>query len=145
MLTPLRATQSRVDYAIFPWLGGVQCSCLTVASSVLFQYIFIGGREREETLDFSAATEWHLKNYTGLIAEVSNVWRLGTLRGENIGDRVRTETTIGIFGQVNKFLKFEQGVVYKEHGTRHLGARLCAVMEYRRRLFRRSAYVEDLS
>ena len=81
-------------------------------------YTFIGDREREDTFEISLATEWHLTRSVGLIVEVANVRRLGSLRGPDAGDRSETEATIGVSWQVNKHLKFEQGVVFKEHGIR---------------------------
>ncbi len=79
-------------------------------------YTFIGDHEQEDTVDISLAAEWHVNGYVGVIAEVANVTRLGTLGSGSTGGRHETEATIGLSWQANKFFKFEQGVVFKEGG-----------------------------
>ena len=59
------------------------------------------------------AEGWRLNCYVEIITEVANVTRLGSFRS---GTRNETEATVGVGWQVSKFLKFEQGVVFKEHG-----------------------------
>ena len=79
-------------------------------------YTFIGDHSREDDVEVSLATEWHVNGYIDLIAEVANVTRTGSFRAPDLGERHETEATVGFAWHVNKFLKFEQGVVFKEHG-----------------------------
>ncbi len=79
-------------------------------------YTFTGDREKEDMVEVSLATEWHMTYYVGLIAEVANVRRMGSLRGPDAGDRNESEALVGLSWQVSKYLKFEQGIVFKEHG-----------------------------
>ena len=83
-------------------------------------YTFIGDHNREDTVEVSLAAEWHVTHYVGLIAEVAHVRRMGSLRGPGVGDRSETEATVGLSWQVSKYLKLEQGVVFKEHGVREV-------------------------
>ena len=76
-------------------------------------YTFAGNREREDEVEISLAAEWPLNHYVALITEVANVTRIGRLRS---GSRNEIEATVGLGWQVNKFLKLEQGIVFKERG-----------------------------
>jgi hypothetical protein len=78
-------------------------------------YTFIGDREKEDEVEVSLATEWHVNRYVDLITEVSNVMRTRNPRDESSGSRNEIEATLGLGWQVNKNLRFEQGVVLKEH------------------------------
>lgn len=82
------------------------------------RYTAVGDRARNNTVEASLAVEWHVSRYVDLIGEVANVSRLGSLRGDGTGDRHETEATVGFAWHVTKTLKFEQGVVFKEHGQR---------------------------
>ena len=75
-------------------------------------YTFVGEREREDTIEVSLAAEWHVNRDVDVIAEVAQVTRLGGRDGE----RGESEATVGLAWHVNKFLKLEQGVVFKERG-----------------------------
>ena len=75
-------------------------------------YTFAGHRDREDTVEVALATTWRVNRYVELIAEVANLTRTGSV----LGERNETEATVGLAWQVNKFLKFEQGIVFKEHG-----------------------------
>ena len=77
-------------------------------------YTFIGDREREDEVEVALAAGWRVNRYVEIITEVASVTRLGSFRS---GTRNETEATVGLGWQVSKFLKFEQGVVFKEHGT----------------------------
>ncbi len=79
-------------------------------------YNFIADREQGDTVEVSLATGWRLGHYVELIAEVSTVAPTGSLRSSGNGGRNETEGLIGLAWQVNKHLKIEQGVVFKEHG-----------------------------
>ena len=81
------------------------------------RYSFIADRQRKDTIEVSLAAEWHVNRYFDVITEVANVSRLGTLRGEGIGDRHETEATVGLAWHISKTLKIEQGIVFKEHGV----------------------------
>lgn len=83
-------------------------------------YTRVGDREKENTIEISLATEWRLNRTFSFIAEVSNVRRLGTLHGEEKGDRNESEATVGLAWQINKHFKFEQGIVFKEHGIHEI-------------------------
>ncbi len=83
-------------------------------------YTRVGDREKENTIESSLATEWRLNRYWSVIGEVSNVRRLGTLRGEEKGGRNESEATLGLGWQFSRHLKFEQGIVFKEHGVREI-------------------------
>ena len=76
-------------------------------------YTFAGNRAREDEVEISLAAEWPLNHYVALITEVANVTRMGRLRS---GSRNEIEATVGLGWQVSKFLKLEQGVVFKERG-----------------------------
>ena len=76
-------------------------------------YTFSGDRGREDEFEVSLATGWRLTHDLELIAEVANVTRLGRSR-DGSGNEI--EATVGLGWQVSKYLKFEQGVVFKEHG-----------------------------
>ena len=80
-------------------------------------YTFTGAREQDDTVEVSLATEWRVNHYVGLIAEVAHVRRMGSVGGPGSGERGETEATVGFSWQVSKYLKCEQGVVFKEHGT----------------------------
>ena len=79
-------------------------------------YTFIGDHHREDEVEVSAAVEWHVNGYIDLIAEVANVTRTGSIQGPDFGERHETEATVGLAWHVSKFLKLEQGIVFKEHG-----------------------------
>ena len=79
-------------------------------------YNFIGDREQEDTLEVSLATGWRLSHYVELIAEVATVTPASNLRSPGHGARNETEGLVGLAWQVNKHLKFEQGIIFKEHG-----------------------------
>ena len=79
-------------------------------------YTFTGAHEKEDTIEVSLSTEWRLNRYMDLIAEVANVTRLGSFRAPDSGDQHETEATVGLAWHINKQLKFEQGIVFKEHG-----------------------------
>lgn len=83
-------------------------------------YTFTGDREREDTVEISLAAGWHMNRRVDLIAEVSHVQWVGHLRGSGTGGQSETEGTVGLAWRVNEFLKFEQGVVFKEHGLREV-------------------------
>lgn len=80
-------------------------------------YTFTGDREKNDNVEISLATEWKLNTYLGLIAEVANVSQMGSFRDRSLGDRHETEATVGLAWRVSKFLKLEQGIVFKEHGV----------------------------
>lgn len=80
-------------------------------------YTFTGDHEKNDNIEIALATEWKLNSYLGLIAEVANVRQMGSFRDRSIGDRNETEATVGLSWKVSKFLKLEQGIVFKEHGV----------------------------
>ena len=79
-------------------------------------YNFIGDRGQEDTVEVSLATGWRLSHYVELIAEVSTVTPASNLGSSGHGGRNETEALIGLGWQVNRHLKLEQGIVFKEHG-----------------------------
>ena len=79
-------------------------------------YTFAGDRDQDDTVEISLATEWHVTHYVGLIAELANARRMGSVRGPEAGELNEMEATVGLSWQVSKYLKFEQGIVFKEHG-----------------------------
>ena len=79
-------------------------------------YTFAGDRDQDDTVEISLASEWHVTHYVGLIAEVASVRRMGSVRGFEAGEKNETEATVGLAWQVSRYLKLEQGVVFKEHG-----------------------------
>ena len=88
---------------------------LEVDANVL--YTFLADREREDLIEVSLAAAWHLNGYVDLIAEVVHVMRTGGRGAAVDEDRDETEATVGVAWIVSKFLKLEQGVVFKEHGV----------------------------
>ena len=80
-------------------------------------YTFIGDRELDDTVEVTLASEWRVNHYLGVIAEVASVRRMGSFRDRSVGDRNETEALVGLAWQVSKHLKFEQGIVFKEHGV----------------------------
>ena len=79
-------------------------------------YTFAGDRDQDDTVEISLATEWHVTHYVGLIAELANARRMGSVRGPEAGELNEMEATVGLSWQVSKYLKFELGIVFKEHG-----------------------------
>lgn len=79
-------------------------------------YTFIGGHEQRDTVEISLAAEWHVNRYWGVIAEVAHVTSNSSLRGAGRTGKNETEATVGISWRVNKYLKLEQGIVFKERG-----------------------------
>ena len=79
-------------------------------------YTFAGDRARADEVELSLAAGCHVTRHVDLIAEVSNVRHLGGMSGE----RDETEATVGLAWQVSEHLKFEQGIVFKEHGVREV-------------------------
>ena len=79
-------------------------------------YTFLGDHEQEDTVEVSLAAEWHVTRYLGLIAELSSVTRTGSLTGPDHRERNESEATVGFSWRASKYLKFEQGIVFKEHG-----------------------------
>lgn len=77
-------------------------------------YTFVGDRDEKDEVEVALAAGWRVNRYVEIITEVANVTRLGSFRS---GTRNETEATVGIGWQVNDYLKFEQGVVFKEHGV----------------------------
>jgi hypothetical protein len=80
-------------------------------------YTFLADREREDLIEASLAVAWHLNGYVDLIAEVVHVMRAGGRGAAVDEDRDETEATVGFAWIVSKFLRLEQGVVFKEHGV----------------------------
>lgn len=72
-------------------------------------YTSAGDRERDDTVEVSLAAEWHVNRYVDVIGEVAHVRPMRGRSGES-------EATVGLAWHVNKFLKLEQGVVFKEQG-----------------------------
>lgn len=70
-------------------------------------YTRSGDPAQPDSVELSAAAEWHVNGYVDLIAEVANVTR---------GGRHETEATLGLGWIVSRYLKLEQGVVFKERG-----------------------------
>ena len=81
-------------------------------------YTRSGHREREDSVEVSLAAEYHVTHDLGLIAEVSNVSRVGRILDTGNAGRHETEATVGLSWSVSRYLKFEGGVVFKEHGVR---------------------------
>lgn len=77
-------------------------------------YTFIGDHEAKDEVEVALAAGWRVNRYVELITEVTNIRRVGS--GLDNGDRNETEATIGVGWQINQFLKFEQGIVFKERG-----------------------------
>lgn len=80
-------------------------------------YTFTGDRDQDDTVEISLASEWHVTHYVRVIAEVANVRRMGSVCGFEAGEKNETEATIWLSWQVTKYLKLEQGVVFKEHNV----------------------------
>ena len=78
-------------------------------------YTFIGDHEAKDEVEVALAAGWRVNRYVELITEVTNIRRVGS--GLDNGDRNETEATIGVGWQINQFLKFEQGIVFKERGV----------------------------
>ena len=77
-------------------------------------YTFAEDRARENEVEVALAAGWRVNRYVEIITEVANVTRVGHLSG---GSQNETEATIGVGWQVSQFLKFEQGIVFKERGV----------------------------
>ncbi len=77
-------------------------------------YTMSGNCWRKDTVEVSLATGWRLKRRVDLIPEMANVTCLGLLRR---GTRNEMEATVGLGWKFNKFLKFQRGVVFMEHGV----------------------------
>ena len=58
-----------------------------------------------------------MNHYLGVIGEVANVRRMGSVRGPEAGELNEMEATAGLSWQVSRYLKLEQGVIFKEHGV----------------------------
>ena len=80
-------------------------------------YTFTGDRDQDDTVEISLASEWHVTHDVSVIAEVANVRRMGSVRGFEAGEKNETEAAVGLSWQVSKYLKLEQGVVFKEHNV----------------------------
>ena len=76
-------------------------------------YTFIGDHEANDEVEVSLAAGWRVNHFLEVITEVASVTRTGRLRA---GPSNETEATVGVAWQINKHLKFEQGIVFKEHG-----------------------------
>ena len=79
-------------------------------------YTFIGDHEREDEFEVSLATGWRVNRYVELITEVANVTRVGNFRYAGNESRNETEALVGLAWQINDYLKFEQGIIFKERG-----------------------------
>ena len=77
-------------------------------------YTFAEDRTREDEVEVALAAGWRVNRYVEIITELANVTRVGHLSD---GPRNETEATIGVGWQINQFLKFEQGVIFKERGV----------------------------
>ncbi len=88
-------------------------------------YTFVGDPAQSSNLQVALAAEWHLNHRFDVIAEVVTTIGGGGVRGrpgaltglgsatESDGTRNETEGTLGLAWHANKYLKFEQGVIYK--------------------------------
>ena len=77
-------------------------------------YTFSGHSERRDSLELSAAMAWHLTPRLDFIGEVSMTIPAGQRVAEPVSKT--TEALAGLAWQVNKHLKLEQGVIFKERG-----------------------------
>lgn len=77
-------------------------------------YSFVGNREREDTVELSLSTEWHVNPYIDLIAEVATVAQVGGSRGDQ--PRNEVECTLGVAWLVNEFFRLEHGIVLSDRG-----------------------------
>ena len=82
-----------------------------------FIYNFIGVPGESDTVEVSLATAWRLNHYVEFIAEVTTVQPTGNARSPGSTGGRETEGLIGLAWQVNRRLKLEQGIVFKEHGV----------------------------
>lgn len=89
-------------------------------------YTFVGDPAQRDNVQVALAAEWHLNRRLDILAEVVTTigggggvrGQPGTLSGlgaatEGSGARNETEGTLGFAWHANKYLKFEQGVIYK--------------------------------
>jgi hypothetical protein len=79
-------------------------------------YTSVGDVEQEDIVEVSLAAEWHVNRYIDIITEAASAMRAKGHRSVTGGGRNETEATLGLGWQVNKNLRFEQGVVLKERG-----------------------------
>ena len=77
-------------------------------------YTFSGHSERRDSVELTAAMAWHLTPRLDFIGEVSMTIPAGQRVAEPVS--MTTEALAGLAWQVNKHLKFEQGVIFKERG-----------------------------
>ena len=78
------------------------------------RYTFSGYSQRRDSLELLAAIAWHLTPRLDLLGEVSTTIPAGRRIAEPV--KMTTEALVGFAWQVNKHLKFEQGVIFKERG-----------------------------
>lgn len=88
-------------------------------------YTSVGGPAQQDNLQIALAAEWPLNHRFDLIAEVVTTIGSGGVRGqpgsivglgraqEGRGVGNESEGTLGFAWHANKYLKFEQGVIYK--------------------------------
>ena len=79
------------------------------------RYTFSGHSERRDSLELAAAMAWHLTPRVDLLGEVTMTLPAGSRVAEPV--KMTTEALVGFAWQVNKHLKFEQGVIFKERGA----------------------------
>ena len=89
-------------------------------------YIFVDDRQNQDSVEISAAGEWHLNHFFDIEGEVVHSFgaggiqgRPGSISGIGTGDRGidLTEGTLGIAWHISKGLKIEQGGVLRSDGT----------------------------
>jgi len=89
-------------------------------------YIFVDDRQNQDSVEISAAGEWHLNHFFDIEGEVVHSFgaggiqgRPGSISGIGTGDRGidLTEGTLGIAWHISKRLKIEQGGVLRSDGT----------------------------
>ena len=78
-------------------------------------YTFSGHSERQDNVELSAAMAWHITPRIDVIGEVSMTLPTDRRRVAEPAS-MSTEALVGLAWQVNKYLKFEQGVIFKERG-----------------------------
>jgi hypothetical protein len=88
-------------------------------------YTFVGDAAQDDNFQIALAVEWPLNHRFDVIAEVVTTLGGGGVRGrpgaltglgsatEGNGAGNETEGTLGLAWHANKYLKFEQGVIYK--------------------------------
>lgn len=108
----------KIDYS----LGLVASKDLVLADLDLnLIYTFIGDCHMQNLIELSIAAEWPVNHYLSVLTEVVTTFGSGGVRGAtgtltglgNGNANNESEGLIGLAEQLNKFLKFEQGIIRK--------------------------------